>query len=268
MKKLFLQMALFALCAQSVFLNAQAKEEANSYRVGFSTGWVNYLEPGYISFYGLMYGVDEVVQLSFLSKFDVRIESSAQFGNIQYDGSVKDTTTGQIAPLKAGAYDYLLVGRVIPEYNFYSSDKAEYFFKLGVGGRYLNDRVNSTSGYLREVAYVFLPLGGRMEYRYSESSIFGLDLEYDLFVFGKVKSHLSDTNPANPDVTNTQSSGAGIRIQLEYRLLLGSTWYGIKPYFQWWGIGSSDAAPYTTGLVLIEPQNSSSFAGVSLDMEL
>ena len=258
-KILFLMVFAFAL-------NAQAKPAADIYRVGLSGGWVNYLEPGYVSFYGVMFGVDGIIQLNYNSNFDLRIEGDLLYGNIQYDGSVKDTVTGAVSPLKAGAYDYVMVARIKPEFQIASSGAADFFLNFGVGGRYLNDRVNSTSGYQREVSYVFLPIGLRTEV-HTGQNIFGADLEYDFFAFGKVKSHLSDTNPTNPDVTNTQPSGYGIRAQIEWRVLSALGSFGIKPYFQWWNVGASDAAPYTSGLVLVEPQNSSSLTGVIFDMD-
>jgi hypothetical protein len=264
MKKVYL-IILFSLSFGFSF-SSQAKDEQDIYRFGVSAGWVNYLEPGYVSFYGLMYGVDGLVQLNYHSGFDLRIDASLLYGNIQYDGSVKDIQTGAIAPLKAGSYDYVFVTRIKPEFQLGQNGGSDYFFNFGLGFRYLNDRVNSTSGYQREVSYVFLPIGLRTESRIGDAFIIGADLEYDFFLVGKVNSHLSDTNPSNPDVTNTQSSGYGIRAQTEFRFLAGSNWYGIRPYFQWWNIGASNAAPYTQGLVLVEPQNSSSLFGIIFDV--
>ncbi len=263
MKNLFCSAALLALFAISS--NAQAKGDDNLYQFGGTTGWVNYLEPGYISFYGLMYGVDGVIQLNY-STFDLRMEGSLLYGNVQYDGSVKDTRTGAIAPLKAGAYDYLLNFRIKPEFQFATVGIGEFYFNFGLGERYLNDRVNSDSGYQREINYIYIPIGLRLENKNIGNQSFSFDIEYDLFVVGKVKSHLSDTNAANPDVTNSQSTGWGARVEFEYRFLLGSISYGMQPYFQYWNVGTSDAQPYTQGLVLVEPQNSSSMVGLNFNV--
>ena len=266
MKKFFLQTAILASLVFGFSVNTQAKEESDIYRFGLTSGWVNYLEPGYISFYGLMYGVEGLGQWNFKSRFDLRVEGGLLYGNIQYDGSVIDTNTSVVSPLKAGAYDYMLILRVKPEVLVGSAGPIDFYLNAGLGTRYLNDRVNSTSGYQREVSYVFLPLGFRLETNNGTNVMFGFDFEYDYFVVGQVKSHLSDTNPSNPDVTNTQSSGYGIRAQFETRFLTSSMFFmGIIPYFQWWNVGASDAQPYTPGKVLVEPLNSSSTLGLTID---
>ncbi len=266
MKKAILQAAFFSFLMFGISMATHAKDQANSYRIGATAGWINYLEPGYISFYGMMYGFDAMAQLNNGSSFDLRIETSFQYGNIQYDGSVKDTATGAVAPLKAGAYDYLYFAKVKPEFVVGSAGTSDFFVNAGIGLRYVNDRVNSFSGYQREISYVFLPIGFRCETNFSEKKVFVFDLEYDFFVLGKVKSHLSDTNSSNPDVTNTQSTGSGYRILLEYRFLAGERWYAIKPYYQWWSIDASDSAPFTAGFILIEPRNSTGLAGISFDV--
>ena len=268
MKKIFNLLVILAVSALLYAPKVIADNEANIYRAGITSGWVNYLEPGYISFYGIMFGAEAMAQLNYPSGLDLRFESSLLYGNIQYDGSVKDTVTGAVGPLKAGAYDYLFIGKAKTEFSISKSEASEYLVNAGVGLRYLDDRVNSTSGYEREITYVFLPLGGRYEYKISGGSVFGVDLEYDFFVLGKVKSHLSNTNPSNPDVTNTQANGSGYRVQLEYRFLWGSKSLAFKPYYQWWEVGASDSAPFTTGYILVEPRNSTSFGGLTIDIAL
>ena len=91
-----LKIKIIFLVVFAFALNAQAKPAPDIYRVGLSGGWVNYLEPGYVSFYGVMFGVDGIIQLNYNSNFDLRIEGDLLYGNIQYDGSVKDTVTGAV----------------------------------------------------------------------------------------------------------------------------------------------------------------------------
>jgi len=249
--------------------NENSNGKSSFYSIGVSSGWVNYLEPGYISFYGVMSGIDGVLQINTQSMFDFRLEGDLLYGNIQYDGQVTDRL-GNSAPLKAGANDYMTMFRIKPELDFALGAGFDLVFNAGFGYRYLNDRVNSSSGYQREIAYLFFPLGLRTEYKINTKCSLTFDGEYDFFWYGKVKSHLSDIDPTKPDVTNTQSSSLnfGYRAFLEYQVLIGSIWWGFKPYYQYWSVENSDRAPYVSGQVLIEPKNSSSMGGLIIEARL
>jgi hypothetical protein len=257
----------FFLITASLCLIASTSraDENNIYRVGASLGWVNYLEPGYISFYGFMLGGHGLAEIKTPSVFDFRFEGDAYYGIIQYDGAVEDQFKN-VTPLKAGANDYIIVARAKPELALLGRSESNIFLNAGFGYRYLNDRVNSTSGYQREVAYLFFPVGTRTEFRLNDRVSLGADLEYDFLWYGKVKSHLSDANASNPDAINTQNSGYGFRALLEFKMLTHLGSLSVKPYYQWWSIDLSDRAPYVNNQVLIEPKNSSSMGGVIFEI--
>ena len=253
--------AMLGLGSPRVFADANQ----NIYKFGASAGWVNYLEPGYISFYGMMLGGHGLAEIKTASIFDFLFEGDLYYGIIQYDGAVQDKFHN-VTPLKAAANDYIFVARAKPEIALLGHNENNIFLNTGIGYRYLNDRVNSVSGYQREVAYLFFPVGTRVEIKFTDKFSIGADLEYDFLWYGKVKSHLSDTNSTNPDVTNTQSVGYGYRALVEFRFLTANASWGIKPYYQYWGFENSDRAPFIDGQVLIEPKNSSSMGGVIFDI--
>ncbi len=272
MKKTLLQKELQAcvltlLTAAVLCLNSSpaSADEQNIYQFGGSAGWVNYLEPGYISFYGMMFGLHGLAEIKTKSLFDFRFEGDFYYGVIQYDGAVQDAFNN-VTPLKAAANDYILALRAKPEIQIFGTDALSSYLNAGLGYRYLNDRVNSSSGYQREVAYVFFPVGTRFESKLNEKISIGADFEYDFLWYGKVKSHLSDTSSTNPDVTNTQTVGYGYRAALEIRFFTASTSFGIKPYYQYWEFENSDRAPFIGNKVLIEPANSSKMGGVIFDV--
>lgn len=257
---------VFLITASLCLISATSiASENNIYRLGASLGWVNYLEPGYISFYGFMAGAHGLAEIKTPTVFDFRFEGDAYYGVIQYDGAVQDKFNN-VTPLKAGANDYIIVARAKPEVALLGHSESNFYLNAGLGYRYLNDRVNSTSGYQREVAYLFFPVGTRAEFKVNDRFGLGWDLEYDFFWYGKVKSHLSDTSSSNPDVVNTQAAGYGYRAMIEFKFLteLGSIF--VKPYYQWWSLENSDRAPYINNQVLIEPKNSSSMGGVIFEI--
>lgn len=117
---------------------------------------------------------------------------------------------------------------------------------LGLGYRFLsNDDRGQTStgaaGYRREISYLYIPLGLIHRFNIDETSKLESKVEYDYLIQGKVNSYVSDTIGYNnityyPDVTNTQTSGFGIRLSTSYQF----DNFSITPYLNYWFVQNSD----------------------------
>ncbi|PNR96846.1 hypothetical protein [Petrotoga sp. 9PWA.NaAc.5.4] len=96
---------------------------------------------------------------------------------------------------------------------FLLNSKIGFTPSVGIGYRYLNDDLGKVyyGGYERESRYWYIPLNFETNINFSSSKTYGFNLEFDYFLKGLQKSHLSDFNPYYNDVVNVQNSGFGIK---------------------------------------------------------
>jgi hypothetical protein len=112
----------------------------------------------------------------------------------------------------------------------------------GLGFRYLYDdnrglTTTDKFGYRRENELVYLPLGVSPRLPLSANSRLTSDLEYDAVLHGWQTSYLSDGGTGDPDITNQQHSGYGLRANVMYEMFNWS----VGPFLNYWDIDTSSS---------------------------
>jgi len=237
-----------------------------AFEIGLNMGYFNYEEDTGTAdpeWDGFMYGV--IASYTYHNKMMLHTSLEYTQGDIDYDG---ETQAG--APLKEDADDWILEWRALLESDFPSNGHLITPF-IGIGYRYWNDVVDGPGGYEREVQYVYSPIGIKTLSPLSDGWSWGMSAEYDLFLGGKVKSHLSDYASGfnDPEVEQDSGDGYGLRFSLRFsRAFEGSSSLSIEPYISYWDIDESDievltfnGSPYA---LVIEPENETTSYGVRI----
>jgi hypothetical protein len=144
---------------------------------------------------------------------------------------------------------------------------------LGFGYRYLFDHGNgqlSSSdnyGYDRKSHYYYLPLGGDMAVAMPHHWEIDYNIEYDIFLHGVQKSYLSDGDQFggnNPNITNNQDKGFGIRGSIRFLKHGPLVDFYVEPYIRFWNIEQSSAVTASVDgheQTLVEPKNNTTEVG-------
>ncbi len=140
---------------------------------------------------------------------------------------------------------------------------------LGLGYRYLFNDLRSlgSGGYRRESRYIYIPVGLTHRFKLNQKSRIATTFEYDYFVKGKQKSHLSDIGPdwaaVFGDPVNEQKHGYGIRLHTSYE---EKNW-SIGVFYNYWKIEDSEKNYYLDPPFLysiVEPKNETKELGIQL----
>lgn len=165
-----------------------------------------------------------------------------------------------------------LIGHDLPRSNYYIIPYT------GFGYRYWKDtsggKVTDLGyyGYDRETTYFYIPLGLET-FKWSENKWFiGAVIEFDLFLKGKNKSHLSDVDPDAPDLEFNQDSGYGLRFDFKVEKAIDRVKIGIVPFFHYWDIDKSEELaffdPSEGGYwIFYEPKNNTTEFGARLSVK-
>ena len=230
-----------------------------------------YEEPGVMDEEGMFYGV----RIGYTSRDWVpsspkdplpdggmmfRGEARFAYGQVDYDGAAQNLQTGQRTPLKINNIDdFAMEARLLLGADLLGDEMLNTLY-AGIGYRYLYDDLSCHSaGYLRESNYVYAPLG----YRFDSSQQFGWSLgfcaEYDVFIAGVQRSHLSDIGFI--DVDNNQDSGYGYRASVNLQYKSKDTIFVIEPFFRYWDIDKSETERIL-GAAFWEPANETEEYGI------
>ncbi|MGD8549303.1 MAG: autotransporter outer membrane beta-barrel domain-containing protein [Desulfobacterales bacterium] len=240
----------------------------NTFQFGFDIRYLDYEEDGLIEEDGLMYGIAGSYIYHGNNKLMFETSFSLVFGEIDYDGQTQSGT-----PLKADTDDWIFEwrGLIGKDYRFKSSSIITPF--MGIGYRYWNDDIDASGGYEREIQYWYLPVGVKTISPLNGNWTWGISLEYDLFLGGKVQSHLSDVQPVYNDPENDQDfgDGYGLALSLKFnRNLSNSYGFSIEPYIRYWDIDESDTSTLTSyGIPIayvVEPDNETIAYGLRLNI--
>lgn len=217
--------------------------------IGLSLSSYQYKEPGIMSATGTKFGLDlrttKVVQSQQFIRGDLRYA----FGTVDYNGS------GSLS----GLPDWYIEARGLVGKDWAITDAVLSPY-IGLGYRYLSNDARGISstgaaGYRRESNYIYLPIGVIHRIMLDDRARLVTELEYDYLISGTQVSRLSDAGLGFSDVTNTQSSGYGLRLSLMYEK---DNW-AIGPYLHQWNIDQSDnALVYQNGVPVgigWEPKN-------------
>lgn len=241
---------------------AAAETKSGSFHAGIELFHFAYREPGLMSEDGFFYGVALAYEQREPSFW--KLEGRLSHGQVDYTGSLSDGTPLTIDNIN----DYIFEVRSLFGLRRRNSPVSPMTPYLGLGYRYLwdNSAERHPSGYLRESNYIYIPIGLERRPEGGSGWSTGFSLEYDLFVWGKQISHLSDVNPGYSDAANEQSSGYGLRGSIQILRKGEDNDLIIEPYFRYWDIDESDVdlvtlngAPYR---YVVEPDNEHREIGV------
>ncbi|MGD2029417.1 MAG: autotransporter outer membrane beta-barrel domain-containing protein [Desulfobacterales bacterium] len=242
--------------------------EENAFQFGLDIRYLDYEEDGLIDEDGWLYGINGSYIYHGSNTFMFETSFSIVFGEIDYDGQTQSGT-----PLKADTDDWIFEwrGLIGKDYGFKNSSIITPF--MGIGYRYWNDDIDASGGYEREIQYWYLPVGLKTTTPLSGGWTWGVSIEYDLFLGGKVKSYFSDVHPAYNDPENDQDfgDGYGLAFSLKFnRKLSNSYGFSIEPYIRYWDIDESDTSTLTAyGIPIayvIEPDNDTTAYGLRLNI--
>jgi len=222
---------------------------------------------------GWMYGVAG----HYTYHHDIMISASVHFsaGDLDYTGGTTRLFPGgetEREPAKKDADSNTVECRGLLGYDFSFRGKHVITPFLGMGYRYWKEERGGVGGYEREVAYWYCPIGIRTYSPLSDGWMWGVNLEYDLFLDGKVDSDISGMPAFHYD------SGYGARCSLCFtRQLTKKMALCIEPYITYWDMdesdaelfvlpGGSDAEQYTV-FPFIEPENNTTTYGLWISLE-
>ncbi len=252
--------------------------------IGAEAFYFRYEEPDVMKDIGLMRGVYGFYayrpnQGNFLYTKAInlcRLEGRYAWGQIDYEadnGAAIDDVDDWATELRG------ILGK---EYIDPSSHTGIMIFS-GFGYRYLNDDTSSKTstvgstmyyGYQRESNYYYLPLGFEVSNQPHNGWSFMVRGEYDWFIYGLQKSHLSDGNPfistKNDDIENSQRKGFGLRGSLQIRKALIHANLIFEPFVRYWNIEDSKTVrAFVDGAYgnYIEPHNNTIEAGFKLGVQ-
>jgi hypothetical protein len=239
---------------------AVAAEDPLATRSGWEVGGqiarYRYEEPDFMWLKGNRFGVTGAYTETNEKRVYGRIEASWSYGELEYQSS--GTGTQNNVP------DHLLETRMLAGRD-YPRGSLVWSPYAGAAFRYLyNDLrgISSTGarGYRRESLYFYVPLGLTLRMPLGADWALAPQLEYNGFVRGVQRSHLSDAGPGFNDVGNQQRQGRGYRAQL---MVEGRRW-AFGTWMHYWKIKDSDIQPIGAGLGGVEPANWTRETGVEL----
>jgi len=185
-----------------------------------------------------------------------RLEARFAYGQVDYDGATQGGS-----PLSIGGIDDLVFeGRLLLGTDWLVGGEMLNTLYAGIGYRYLRDDLSVHSGgYLRESNYIYVPLGYQLDGSLESGWSWAAGLEYDFFIWGKQRSHLSDVSLFLPIVDNEQDSGFGYRAHLRLQNKESDGVLIIEPFVRFWDIDKSEM-----NMGFLEPANETTEVGISV----
>jgi hypothetical protein len=237
-------------------------DPACEWELGPEISYITYREPGVVE-KGMMYGISGFY--AYHNKLMLKVEGRLSYGLVDYKG----TGTMQDIP------DYMSEFRGLVGYDFSISKASILTPYIGIGYRYLNDdssgMISSTGylGYDREISYFYSPIGIEWITNLKNGWSIGPTVEYDIFWWGRVISHLTDTGLWLMDSSNDQTEGYGIRGSIKFQKKCKRLDLILEPFIRYWNINQSKYAyniylPTSEVYTIWEPKNNSTEFGCKL----
>ncbi|KIX13467.1 hypothetical protein [Dethiosulfatarculus sandiegensis] len=193
----------------------------------------------------------------------LKLEGEVGVGTIDYDGETWGGT-----PVSSSGDNQLLNLRFALGKDLDISPTAAITPYLGLALRYWNDKQDGSGGYERETTYYYLPIGIELNIKPQDNMRLTFTAEYDFFLSGKNKSHLSDVSPGFNDVDLDQNSGMGFRLAARLVWDMQTIAFTAEPFFRYWDIDESDRALLTFWgqpvSNVVEPDNDTKIFGLRL----
>jgi hypothetical protein len=214
-----------------------------------------YEEPDVMKEKGMMYGL--VGSYTYRNKVMLKVEGRGSWGEVDYSNSEEiDNIT-----------DYMLEFRGLGGYDFSILKTFIITPFVGIGYRYLNDDFS----YERESNYLYSPIGIGFIAGLGKDWSLGGTGEYDLFWWGKQKSHRSDVLAGLNDLENRQKKGYGFRGSITLEKKFKKVIFQGGPFVRYWNIEKSETETITYLGTPIgvgwEPENNSTEVGFILGVK-
>ena len=263
MRRVLVLTAYFMLLI-NVNIFAGVEVPKHSWDLGAEMSHITYKEPDVMEEKGMMYGLAGFY--AYRSGVVFKTDGRLSFGQLDYSSDV----SGSMDNID----DLIVEARETAGFAMSISDTVLITPYIGLGYRYLNDdsseMVTSTGarGYERESNYFYSPIGIECLRGYSDGWSYGFTVEYDYFIKGVQKSHLSDANLGFADLENDQNNGYGFRASLKFKRENKRANFVIEPFVRYWNIKKSEEQPVSFSGVIIgtgyEPKNNSTEIGIKL----
>lgn len=248
--------------------------QGHSFEVGTEVFGYEYKEAGIMENDGVLYGVAGAYTYrgplfaGRLPKAMLGAEIRIAAGQVDYTS----TNTGSMDNIN----DLLFETRGLAGYDFQLSQSTALTPFAGLGYRYLNDdaagMVTTTGhfGYERRSYYLYAPIGLRTRTVFNRNWSLGFNAEYDIFLWGKQQSLLSEVSSIYPDIEVDQESGYGFRASISLTRTAPGLSFSIEPFINYWDIDESERAVFPVGSFIVtawEPKNESTEIGIKLAVE-
>ena len=174
-----------------------------SFSLGPEISYIKYSEP-YVGEKGVLYGI--AGSCAYHNKLMAKFEGSFATGQMSYNGQTMGGTPLTISDIS----DYMLELRVLSSYDFVVK-AVTITPDLGIGYRWLQDNTQkqANSGYERNSNYVYLPIGVETVAKLDNGWSLRANMEFDVFLYGKQRSELSNAVSGLNDPENDQKQGYG-----------------------------------------------------------
>ncbi len=197
-----------------------------------------------------------------------RVDSKISFGQMDYTSD---------SGIINGIQDYLFELRGVMGYDYFIAPDWRITPYIGFGYRRLSDdsggKTSSTgaAGYGRMANYVYMPVGFDLTHQLDSAWQIGGTGEFDIFLWGRQDSYLSDVDSNLPDLHNRQRHGMGLRASLEIVRTGDKYNFLLQPFVRYWHLKDSDTnvAIGPSGEVIggLEPNNNSTELGVKAGVQ-
>jgi hypothetical protein len=262
MKKRILSVVI---CLVFLGVGSSFAKPVQTWELGAELSGIAYKEPGVMKQDGVMYGIAGAWTKHYDGSM-LKAEARFSYGQVDYENS------GTLDDID----DFMLEFRMLGGKELPVSKSSTITAYAGFGYRYLRDdmsgRTTSTgaAGYVRESNYYYIPIGVEALTRLEQGWSLGAVLEYDLFLWGKQVSYLSDANSNFSDIENDQNDGYGWRGSIKLRKKGRGKEYVIEPFIRYWDIEQSESQDVFYNGVLwgygYEPKNNSRELGIKLSV--
>ncbi len=242
----------------------------DSFWKGFSvnavTAYVDYREAEVMTEIGLLEGV----KISFYSQDETSkttylFDGEYLIGSLTYDGG--DLFSGKRFQRRTSDSLFNLRGVIGVSLPLSKSWSWNPFG--GLGYRLLSDKLEGSGSYLRQISYLYIPLGASFTAWLNNSWSIYFAADLDLVISGIVRNRLSDLDPSNSDLF-LKNNGYGFRLVSALRADFGRFSLHLEPYYQRWTINESERqAVIINGSpgFIYEPKNTSDLIGLNLGVD-
>ncbi|MBI4633920.1 MAG: outer membrane beta-barrel protein [Deltaproteobacteria bacterium] len=250
----------WTLCLVFFFAAGTAGAEPNQthvWELGAEIFHFTYQEPDTMKDTGLMYGI--AGSYAYHKNVMLKVEGRGSWGKVDYSSD----SSGEASDIN----DWSLELRLLAGYDVPLSRSVTLTPFLGVGYRYLYDDFGghvtnkNRYGYDRESNYYYSPIGVAAAVDLGNGWSWGATAEYDIFWWGRQKSHMNDV-PGYYDIVNQQNSGYGARGSLLIQKKMREKVVTFEPFIRYWRIQDSEYTTDPAGRTWYEPLNRTTEVGI------